>query len=114
MRNMRKLQAFAWLASSVMFLAACTQQTTTQLSVEVGDETLGQALLETGFPCDRVVSSDRLGETTTSWRIACDNAQTYLASLQEGGEICFEPVLYGDGLAPQPIFTPEARCTTLT
>jgi hypothetical protein len=114
MRNMRKLHPFVWIASLCIFAPACTQQSTTQIPVEVGDEALGQALIETGFPCDRIVNADRLGEAAGIWRIACSNARAYLASLHEGGEICIEPVLYADGLVSAPIITPETRCTSLT
>jgi hypothetical protein len=112
MHNMRALHALAWLAAISILIAACTQQSTPQFSV--GNETLGQALAETGFPCDRVVSANSLSETARSWRIACSNARVYLASLQDDGGICIEPVIYGDTGAPQPIISPQARCVSLS
>jgi hypothetical protein len=73
--------------------------------------TLGTAIRDVGFPCDSVVSTQATGDSGNSWRVACDDARVYAASVESGGDLCIEPVLFVDGVG-QPVNIPEARCTS--
>lgn len=69
-------------------LVACTNRP--ELSVE----TLGRAVRDAGFSCERAVGAGELGIDT--WRVACDDGSTYIASVSETGHICVDPLPIGD------------------
>jgi invasion protein IalB len=76
----------------------------------VSSEALGKAVREVGLSCDTVERAVPLNEQHTSWRVACTQAQTYVASVKGNGGICIAPLPMGDDL-PGPIISPKARCT---
>lgn len=73
-----------------------------------------------GFACERINSSQELDDSGSRWRVACADAQTYLASVEHDGRICVSPIAYVEapvtdlelefGWPPQG--TSELRCTT--
>jgi hypothetical protein len=99
----------ASLAAAVSLAAACSGQTA------LTDETLEKAVREVGLPCGTVIRSEPIDEDNTSWRVSCDQAQTYVASVMPNGRLCIEPLYIGDG-GPAPagasFVFPEARCTS--
>ncbi len=71
------------------FLGACTQPSRL-------DDSLANALRDTGFVCAEVSSSYDLTGDGSQWRVVCENAHAYLASLEQDGQICVSPVAYVD------------------
>ena len=96
--------------------AGCTNESIDGSSGDI----LGNAIREAGFACEALVSSEAIGETGDTWRVACADAQVYLASVEANGDVCFEPVRVVDPPGRQVDFTdplpngqvqsPEARC----
>ena len=77
--------AFIWAQLS---LVACVD------SAELSVDTLGRAVRDAGFPCEKAVGAAELGMDT--WRVACEDGSTYIASVLESGDICVDPMPIGD------------------
>ncbi len=71
------------------FLGACTQPSRL-------DDSLVNAIRDTGFVCAEVSSSYDITGDGSQWRVACENAHVYVASLGQDGQICVSPVAYVD------------------
>ena len=71
------------------FLGACTQPSRL-------DDSLVNAIRDTGFVCAEVSSSYDVTGDGRQWRVACENAHVYVASLEQDGRICVSPVAYVD------------------
>ena len=71
------------------FLGACTQPSRL-------DDSLVNAIRDTGFVCAEVSSSYDLTGDGSQWRVVCENAHAYLASLEQDGQICVSPFAYVD------------------
>jgi hypothetical protein len=69
-------------------LVACVERT------ELSADTLGRAVRDAGFPCEGAVGAGELGIDT--WRVACGDGSTYIASVLEGGDVCVDPMPIGD------------------
>ncbi len=69
------------------FLGACTQPSRL-------DDSLVNAIRDTGFVCAEVSSSYDLTGDGSQWRVVCENAHVYLASLEQDGQICVSPFAY--------------------
>ena len=93
------------LLLSMLCLAGCTDSAT------LTDETIGRVVRDVGFSCEGAVDAQAVGTSETTWRIACANAETYMATLQDNGDLCVEPLILGDG-GPAPIPVLPSRCTT--
>ena len=52
------------------------------------------AIRDTGFACERINNSQELDDSGSRWRVACTDAQTYLASFEHDGRICVSPIAY--------------------
>ena len=74
------------------FLGACTQPSRL-------DDSLVNAIRDTGFVCAEVSSSYDLTGDGSQWRVVCENAHVYLASLEQDGQICVSPFAYVDAPA---------------
>jgi hypothetical protein len=95
------------LLLAMMSLGACTG------NVRFSDETLASVVRDVGFSCKSVVDARVSDASQATWRVACAGAETYLASVQDNGQVCVEPLLLGDGgPAPQIVQSPEQRCAT--
>ena len=78
------------------------------------------AIRDTGFACERINSSQQLDDSGSRWRVACTDAQTYLASLEHDGRICISPIAYVEAPVTDielefewPLHdTSDLRCTT--
>ncbi len=82
------------------FLGACTQPSRL-------DDSLANAIRDTGFVCAEVSSSYDLTGDGSQWRVFCENAHMYLASLEQDGQICVRPFAYVEVL-PEVEAVPEA------
>ncbi len=82
--------------AGMLLLAACDRQPTTVFDTEHLDDLLMQTFTHTGFICDGIVDARPVGADSASLRISCNDARIYLASIGERGEVCMEPVIYGD------------------
>lgn len=103
--------AFATIGA--LIVAACAQPPTPGASATARNEAFARAVLGAGFPCEAVTSSQELGYDNGTWRVACANAEVYTALLIDGGEICIEPMLFGDLVGPGgAVLSPESRCVT--
>ncbi len=69
------------------FLGACTQPSRL-------DDSLVNAIRDTGFVCAEVSSSYDLTGDGSQWRVVCENAHAYLASLEQDGQICVSTFAY--------------------
>jgi hypothetical protein len=69
-------------------LVACVERT------ELSADTLGRAVRDAGFPCEGAAGARELG--IDSWRVACGDGSTYIASVLESGDICVDPMPIGD------------------
>jgi hypothetical protein len=72
---------------------------------------LGNAIRATGFVCENVVRAEEIESTGSDWRVVCDEALVYLASMGTDGAVCIEPVFQGDADERAAVGTPEPRCT---
>ena len=78
------------------------------------------AIRDTGFACERINSSQQLDDSGSRWRVACMDAQTYLASIEHDGSICVSPIAYVEAPVTDielefewPLQgTSDLRCTT--
>ena len=104
----RKASALSSLGAIAFIATGCSGQTA------LSNETFGTAVREVGLTCEMVVHSAPLNEENTSWRVFCDQAQTYLASVKADGHLCIEPLYIGDGIGPvgAGFILPKARCTS--
>ncbi len=71
------------------FLGACTQPSRL-------DDSLVNAIRDTGFVCAEVSSSYDLTGDGSQWRVFCENAHVYVASLEQDVQICVSPFAYVD------------------
>jgi hypothetical protein len=69
-------------------LVACAER------AEVSEDTLGRAVRDAGFPCEGTAGARELG--IDSWRVACGDGSTYIATVLESGDICVDPMPIGD------------------
>ncbi len=69
------------------FLGACTQPSRL-------DDSLVNAIRDMGFVCAEVSSSYDLTGDGSQWRVVCENAHAYLASLEQDGQICVSSFAY--------------------
>ncbi len=83
--------------------AACTELSRVE-------DSLANAIRDTGFVCAEVSSSYSLSwparswrgassdltEDGSGWRVFCENAHAYVVSLEQDGQICVSPVAYVD------------------
>ncbi len=84
------MRSFIPVLSGLLVLAlsgACTELSRL-------DESLVDAIRDTGFVCAEVVSSDDLVGDRSQWRVVCEDARAYLASLEQDGRICVSPFAY--------------------
>lgn len=82
-------------------LVACVERT------ELSADTLGRAVRDAGFPCEGTAGAREL--TIDSWRVACGDGSTYIASVLESGDICVDPMPIGD-VGPTSQGFDENRC----
>ena len=87
----------------VAVFAACTELSRVE-------DSLANAIRDTGFVCAEVSSSYSLSWPARSWRgassdltedgsgwhVFCENGHAYLASLEQDGQICVSPFAYVD------------------
>jgi hypothetical protein len=133
--NTGSIPALALSVAGVVLCAGCDRQSPTLFESEHLHDLLMRTFADTGFVCEGIVGTRPAGADATSLRISCTDALIYLASIGEGGEVCMEPVLYGDlswGIrrtvrpagddaaveiaAPSPIdpsFPPSVRCAAV-
>lgn len=100
-----------WMLTSVACLGACGGPPTNEVLLF---GSLGNAIRATGFVCEAVVRAEEIESTGSDWRVVCDEALVYLASMRNDGAICIGPVFQGDAPADASVRTPEPRCTDPT
>ena len=71
------------------FLGACVDSSRL-------DDSLVNAIRDTGFLCAEVTSSYDLVGDGSQWRVVCEDARAYLASVEQDGQICVSPFAYVD------------------
>jgi hypothetical protein len=77
-------------------------------------ETLGATIRDSGLRCSEVASAEVIPEREGTWRVTCDDALVYAATLADNGELCIEAIIAGGfsgDLAPTP---PDPRCVQLS
>lgn len=82
-------------------LVACVER------AELSADTLGRAVRDAGFPCEGTAGARELG--IDSWRVACGDGSTYIATVLESGDICVDPMPIGD-VGPISQEFDENRC----
>ena len=92
-----------------MLLASCSEDRAID---EPSIETLASAIRAVGYACGNVVDSSDIATERRNWRVACDGARTYAASLSNDGNICITPIPYVDAVVPAPIQTTPQRCVS--
>jgi hypothetical protein len=100
-------------AAALLCFAACTgAPTDSSLETEtLRNDSFSSAIRDIGFPCGGTVSSQKLDDSGVHWRVAC-GSHAYVASMQDGSDVCIEHVFYGDprdGVALGQLL--EGRCT---
>jgi hypothetical protein len=130
-----KVIVFTLLPAATAFsVFGCAQpSSTTQMGAD-RDNILGRAVLSVGFPCESFVNAEQIDERGAILRVVCTNADVYLATVEDGGDICIEPIMYGDpgltrqrvrvlvfpdgtvresgaGASDAPAIAPQSRCT---
>ena len=95
------------LLLGTLVLAAC--------SGEVGpsNEAIGRVLRDAGFPCEGAIGTDVLDASNKSWRVTCAGAQRYMALVEDNGNMCVQPLLLVDSVAPVPVDESPMRCVAL-
>jgi hypothetical protein len=75
-------------------------------------EALARAVRGAGFPCASVVEASPIDSAEGNWRVACSNAETYMAYVQAEGHVCVEPLALSDAIGPglPPQEAPEPLC----
>ncbi len=105
MRCITRLESALLLGT--LLLAACSAQ------VGPSDKAIGRVVRDVGFPCEGAIGAEALDASRKSWRVTCANAQRYMAVVQDNGDLCVEPLLLDDSLAPpRPASLPQ-RCAAL-
>ncbi len=73
----------------VAVFAACTELSRVE-------DSLANAIRDTGFVCAEVSSSNELAGDGSQWRVVCEDAHAYHLSLEQDGQICVSPIAYVD------------------
>jgi hypothetical protein len=106
MRCITRLESALLLGT--LFLAACSAQ------VGPSNEAISRVVRDVGFPCEGAVGAEALDASNTSWRVTCANAQTYMAVVQDDGNLCVEPLPLNDSVAPiTQVDAPLPRCAAM-
>ena len=94
-------------------LAGCSGDFATD---EFPADRLKSVIRAVGYPCIEVVDSARLTDESRAWRVQCQDALAYTASLSNDGRICVVPMAYVDSVvAPgvsNRITTLDERCVS--
>jgi hypothetical protein len=101
--RLRFAVGFAVLAQGIA--GGCAEQTTDgfgNLSDDERNDRFVGAIRDAGYRCETVIDVMAVQGGRMGWRVVCNDALVYLASLDAADAIDVEPVPYGDPrVAPQ-------------
>jgi hypothetical protein len=103
-----------FLQLGALCVAACAD------SPRPSNDAFGRVIRDVDLPCERVIDVATLGAAKKIWRVACANAETYVAFAEDNGNLCVELLPIGDIRVPanavldtQTLDAPKGRCAAL-